>query len=333
MRRVSGSVALASLLLVAYSARAMPNGGKLLPETVPGESRLIELYEQYSAAVVKVKVATQTTDEEGNEKVELTVQSGFYIDELGTVLTNAVPMQQGPRIRIEKNNLQLLAVPIASDSRSNLALIRVAKPPSGLTYIDLSLPPTTPPIGSLAYSITSPLDFAATPKQGIVTGHESGFSEIVFPFTYTRISIPSGPAEGGSPVFNSSGKLIGISVASLPDVNSSYIVPTRALQTIISRLEEKTGGVHPIVRAVVLERTDPDSLEQRLIVDKIDPKSAAARSGLKTGDQIISLNNQKLKDLNSWRDAIFFNESDSFVSLLVQRNDQEKEITLLLESE
>lgn len=324
---------MASLLLAAYSARATPNDGSLPPETVPGESRLIELYQRYSAAVVKVKVATQSTDDKGNEKVALTVQTGFYIDELGTVITNAVPMQQGPRIRIEKDNLQLLAVPIASDSRSNLALIRVAKPPSSLTYIELSPPATTPSIGSLAYSITSPLDLAATPKQGIVTGHESGFGEIVFPFTYTRISIPSGPAEGGSPVFNSSGELIGISVASLPDVNSSYIVPTRALQTIISRLEEKKGSIHPMVRAVVLERTDPYSLEQSLIVDQIDPQSAAARSGLKVGDQITSLNGQKLKDLNDWRDAIFFNESDSFVSLLVQRNEQEKEITLLLESE
>ncbi len=301
--------------------------------TIPGEVRLIELYQKFSDAVVKVKVATKSFDENGKERVALTVQSGFYIDSKGTVLTNAVPMQEGPRMRIEKDGLQLLAVPIASDPRTNIALVQVAKPPVKISFIEIGEATPEPPIGSLAYAITSPLDLSPTPKLGIVTGRESSFSDIKFPFTYTRVSIPSGPAEGGAPVFGTDGNLMGISVASLPDVGSSYVVPNGPLHRILAQLQEQNKVEHPIIKAEISERVDPSTLLHSLVVSSVEKGSAADRSGLKEGDQILSLEGTPFSRIDDWRDAIFFSNAESFVSLIVQRDEVEKEITLLLESQ
>lgn len=333
MLRLAGSFALAAIALANQLAGATPVEPRSYPEPIPGELRLINLYRDYSDTVVKVKFAIKSIDENGKEQVALTVQSGFYIDSTGTVLTNAVPTHKGPRLRIEKDGLQLLAVPIASDAKTNIALLQVAKPPSEINYIEVEQGSSTVPVGSLAYAITSPLELGPTPKLGIVTGRESSFNEIEFPCTYTRIGVSSGPAEGGSPVFASDGSLMGISVASLPDVNSSYIVPTRSLRHIVSQLRKYGSVFHANIEVRVSERTHPNTLRSSLVVSELKKDSAASQAGLKEGDQILSFQGKEISNLNEWRDALFFSQAGQFASLAIRRGEEEKEIALLLESE
>lgn len=331
MLRAARLLALASITLAVYDLQA--NDTEIANPLLPFETRLSELYQHHKDAVVKVKVAIQSRDQNGKEQVALTVLSGFYIDDKGTVLTNAVPLQEGPRIRIEKDGLQLLAVPIASDPRSNLGLVQVAKPPADIHFIDIQQKAVAPEIGSLAYAITSPLDFAPTPKLGLVSGRESSFTDIEFPFTYTRVSIPSGPAEGGSPVFDSTGALIGVSVASLPEVDSSYIVPTLALQRIVEQLRASKTYHHTSIQARFAEQVDPTNLNRNIVVTEVRPESIAAKSGLQAGDQILKFQGDPISRLNALRDAIFYSEAGQFVSLIVRRKDKEIEIALLLESQ
>lgn len=296
------------------------------------QNRLVLLYQQHQDAVVKVKVATRTEKDNGEEQVALTVLSGFFIDEEGTVLTNAVPTQQGPRLRVEKNGAQLLAVAIGSDPISNIALLRLAKPPENISFIDLEKASEPPAVGAIAYAISSPLDFSPTPRMGLVGGQESSFGKIEFPFTYTRVGIPSGPAEGGSPVFNFQGQLIGISVATLPEIDSSYIVPTAALRTIVSQLRENQSVTHPAIRATFAERGSPIELSRQIIVSGIERDSAAEKSGLQSGDRILSFQGASITSVNQLKDAIFFSEPQSFVTLTVQRDDVQRDIPVLLET-
>ncbi|MDQ8186098.1 S1C family serine protease [Pelagicoccus sp. SDUM812002] len=327
-----GSFAWIAFSLLAALVDAAPSELESDKSAIPGERRLIELYRDYHDCVVKVKFAVKTIDDAGKEQVALTVQSGFYIDAEGTVLTNSVPTQKGPRLRIEKDGLQLLAVPIASDSRTNIAILQVAKPPPGIRFINLTPSDDEPPIGSLAYAITSPLDLSPTPKLGIVTGRESSFSNIEFPCTYTRIGISSGPAEGGAPVFASDGTLMGVSVASLPDVDSSYIVPTRSLQHIVTQLRENKKVFHPRVNAEIQERANPNSQERSLVVDSVGENSTASQIGLLPGDRILGVEGNEISGINEWRDALFFSEEDQFIRLTIQRAEKEREIALLLSS-
>lgn len=295
------------------------------------EQHLVSLYQKNKDAVVKVKVATKTTNESGEETVALTVLSGFFIDSEGTVLTNAVPTHEGPRIRVEKDRAQLLAVPIGSDPVTNIALLKLAKPPQNIQYIDLENAAIQTETGAMAFSITSPLEFAPTPRMGIIGGKESSFGEIAFPFTYTRIGIPSGPAEGGSPVFNSQGQFIGISVAALPETASSYIVPTRPLKRIIDQLRLNKAVEHQTIKAEFKDRGSPIDFSKSVFVESIEPNSSAEKSGLKNGDQIRSFQGIEIKDVHQLRDLLFFGEAGSFITLKVQRQDQEIEIPILLE--
>lgn len=332
MLKAAGLLAIFCFALALQTLRANDKGRAIGEPVQHLEQRLIDLYRDLQDSVVKVKIATMSLDENGDEKVALTVLSGFYIDDQGTVLTNAIPLQDGPRIRIEQNGVQLLAVPIASDPRSNIALVQVAKPPANIQFIDLEQPAKTGAIGSLAYAITSPLDLDPTPKLGLVSGEESSFSDIIFPFTYTRISIASGPAEGGSPVFFADGSLMGISVASLPDVDSSYIVPTRFLKRIVSQLREKKRATHPSLGVRFSTRGNPAKMRADVIVAEVLNETSPDETGLLPGDVLLGFQKEPITDIDGLRDAIFLSEIGKYVSLQILRGDAEKEITLLLES-
>lgn len=325
-------LAISSLCLGFAPLHATPDSGNVASEHTQLETRLIELYQRYKDTVVKVKIASKSLDAEGNENVSLTVLSGFFIGSEGTVLTNAIPLNDSARTRVEINGLQYLAIPIAADQVSNLGLIRLAKPPPDLRFVDLDDAELEVELGSIAYGITSPLHFASTPKLGLVTGQESSFQDIEFPLSYTRVSIPSGPAEGGSPVFNTNGRLIGVSVASLPDIESSYLVPTKALQKIVRELKKGAPPIYPTLGAAFEQLGNPATLEHYVEVSQVAEKSSAAQTGLAKGDVLVSFNELPISSLDDLRDAIFYSEIGSFVTLKVRRKDKELEIPLMVQS-
>lgn len=331
MQKAARFILLACLVIV--TARTQAAELRADHPLLLAEQRLFELYQKFNDTVVRVKVAVRTKDETGADQVALTVLSGFYIDAQGTVLTNAIPMQEGTRLWIEQNGISLLAVPVASDTRSNLGLVRVAKPPENIHFIDLEQAAPDLPIGSLAYAITSPLDFSPTPKLGLVSGRESRFSDIVFPFTQTRISISSGPAEGGAPVFNSAGAFIGISVAALPEIDSSYIVSPTFLQKIVPQLREQKKTTYPSIQANFEERGNPAQMKTEIIVTEVEKNGAAERGGLKPGDHILQFQSRAVQSVDDLRNSIFFSVPKNFATLLIRRDDTEKEITLLLGEE
>ncbi|MDQ8201664.1 trypsin-like peptidase domain-containing protein [Pelagicoccus sp. SDUM812003] len=295
------------------------------------ESQLIDLYQKNRDAVARVKVATRTKDASGADSTALTVLSGFFIDPNGHVLTNALPSTDNSRIWIEKGGKQYLAVLVGTDTTCNLSLLQLAKPPETLTHIPLETTPDATPIGSLAIAITCPLEFEPTPKWGLVSGRESKFSDIRFPFAYTRVSIPSGPAEGGSPVFDKRGRLIGISVATLPEVSSSYIVPTAALKRVADYLRQGRAFPHLELGADLLESEISYSNEARksVVVQNLHNNGLAKNSGLRKGDTILRINGEEISSLNQLSDLLFFSERDAFLQVTVLRGDEEIELAIL----
>jgi serine protease Do len=317
------SVAAIFLVLPSPQARAIDGLGL--------QDRLIGLYREYSNAIVRVKVATEDLDDTGKPRISLLVFSGFFVSPEGQVLTNSTATEQSNRIWVEKNGLSYLAEVIGNDPRTNVGLLQVLKLPRSFSYIPLTLSEEIPEIGSVVMAITSPLDFNPTPSIGLVTGSESFFSNFVFPFTYTRVGIPGGPAEGGSPILDLEGRLLGISVASVPEVKSSYVVPTRALIRLHTQLEA-TGSVRygglPVEFA---ERPDRLNVAKEIYVSEILPNSSASEAGLQKGDILRDIDGGPAESINQLRDTIFFTEIGEFLSLEFERDNERLSFALPIE--
>jgi len=295
------------------------------------QSRLIDLYREHSNAIVRVKVATEDLDDTGNPRISLLVFSGFFVGPEGQVLTNSTATEQSNRIWVEKNGLSYLAEVIGNDPRTNVGLLQVLKLPRSFSFIPLTPPDEVNPIGSVVMAITSPLDFNPTPSIGLVTGAESFFSNFVFPFTYTRVGIPGGPAEGGSPILDLDGRLVGISVASVPEVRSSYVVPTQALIRLHAQLEAAGSVQYGGLPVEFAERPDRLNVAKEIYVSDILPDSSASEAGLQKGDILRDINGLPAESINQLRDTIFYAEIGEFLSLEFERDNKRLSFALSIE--
>lgn len=298
-----------------------------LQKTVQG------VYQDRKNAVVRVKVATETLSENNEPKVVLRVFSGFFISEKGQVLTSYLPTDNATRVWIEKDGISFLSDIVGSDARTNVALLQVINLPDSFDYIKLIKEKESLEIGALAFSVTSPLDFSPTPKFGLVTGYESHFAEVVFPLTYTRLSISIGPAEGGSPAFDANNELIGIVMATLPEVDSSYIIPAKALARIVSQLTKYQKVRYGLLPIEFEEKPDTYNIGKRVLVKSIVPGSPAERSGLQPGDEILNLEGSQIADLNDLRDSIFYKDPGDFLFFTIKRDQKKLDFAILLEPE
>ena len=291
------------------------------------------VYQEHARSVVRVKVATEQRDADNEPKVVLRVFSGFFISDAGQVLTSFIPPEESTRVWIEQNGISYLADIVGVDARTNVALLQVINLPENFDFIPLNENKGGQAIGAFAFAITSPLDFNPTPKFGLVSGFESHFAEVEFPFAYTRLSIPIGPAEGGSPAFDANKELIGIVMATLPEVDSSYIIPTRALARIAQQLREYRKVRYGVLPIVFEEKADQYNLRKRVLIKSVVPGSPADRGGLRPKDEIVSLDGTGIETLNQTRDLIFFKNPGDFVLFKVRRDDQELDFAILLEPE
>lgn len=295
------------------------------------QSTIQSVYQEHSNAVVRVKVATEKHSDDGEPKVMLRVFSGFFISDKGQVLTSYMPTTETTRVWIEQNGISYLADILGADARTNIALLQVINLPKSFDFIELIEDKAPQAIGTFAFAITSPLDFNPTPKFGLVTGFESHFAEIEFPFTYTRLSIPIGPAEGGSPAFDAENELIGIVMATLPEVNSSYIIPTKALARIAKQLKEYQKVRYGVIPVAFEEKADSYNLSKRVLIKSIVSGSPAERGGLRPKDELISLDGAPANSLNNVRNRIFYKSPGEFLLFKVRRDDEELEFAILLE--
>lgn len=297
------------------------------------ESEIQSIYKTHSNSIVRVKVATKNTGNEGENKPSLVVFSGFFISPDGKVLTNATPKKNATRVWIEKNGLSYLADVIGSDEKSNLSLLQILNLPKDFSYITIDKTVEHSPIGSFAIAITSPLEFAPSPSYGLITGYESNFSNFTFPFTYTRANIAIGPAEGGSPIFNAEGKFIGINMASMPEVRSSYSIPPKPLKKIVSDFIQYGKVNYAVLPFSMQESSGRFNQERNVTISEIDKNSSVIEAGLKSGDTILEINSTKITSINHARDTIFQQSPGEFLKLKIQREDTVLNFAIPLESE
>lgn len=294
------------------------------------QERIYSVFEENKASVVRIKAAILVDDEGMEEpKVTLRVGTGFFISREGHILANASVVHQAQRVWFEHDSIAFAAEKVGTDLGTNVALLRAVSLPPDFHYVPLSESTGISRIGLLVISISCTLDFSPAPSSGMVTGHESSFGPRVFPTTYMRTNIPAYPGEGGAPVFDLNGRLIGMKVASLPEIGSSYVIPTNAAVRIRDDLLFSGEVRYAWLGLEVSEKAD--STKGRWVeVDSVSPEGPADSAGIIAGDQLISVGDFEIQRINDLREASFFSRVGQFVDIKIKRDDEEKRLSLRL---
>jgi S1-C subfamily serine protease len=282
------------------------------------QRRVSEVFDDGSRAVVRVKAAFDEAPEEGRPKVALKVGTGFFVSREGHVVTNASIATGANRVWVEYEGRSHAAEVLGAEPESNFALLRLAEPPKGATVLPLSSS-GVPHAGSFVVAVTAPLDLSPSPSFGMVAGRDRSFGDRTFPIRFLRVTVPAGPGEGGAPVMDLSGRVIGMMIASIPELRSSYVLPAQAL----ARLRDDVvfhGGVRPgWVGMDLEERTVPGATRREVFVQSVLPDTPAAAAGLRPGDHVVRVDGLPVSSLDEFRESSFYARIGQVIALQVMR--------------
>ncbi len=292
------------------------------------QSNIFEIIEKYESAIVRVKGAFRKEGMEGKpSKLSLRVGTGFFITQEGHILVNASRALGSNRIGVEYKGNHYPAEAIGHDPLTNISLLRLLEKPELFGVVPVPQDHKDLPLGSFVISLSCPLDFSVSPNVGIISGLDKKLGDQIFPTAYLRTSISAGSGQGGCPVFDRHGQLIGMTIASVPEMNGSYVLPTSSLARVKEDLMTEGSSLRGWIGIEVTENiSHKDAHNVR--ISELTKLGPAEKSGLKVGDTIISIGEMPICHITDLPSAVFKTYIDQFTPVVIQREENVMEFLL-----
>jgi len=290
------------------------------------QQRYVSLFAQIQPAVVQIFVTRAGDSKDGTPTVYLC--TGFFVGRDGSILTtNAHLLNGAERVWFEQDGIPYAAQVAGIDLVTDLALLRAAKLPNNFSVISLSDSPDLPPIGTMLLAVTCKRGNDPGPSPGLVEGYNTDYGDQPLPTLHLRTSIAHDGGEGGSPVFDLEGRLVGIMVAALPETRSSLVLPARAAQRVREDLlnhgSVRYGRFGFLINQFVTAETGP-----QVLIKSVEYGGPAANAGLRIGDMLLSIGGTPIHTDRDLRQIAFFAHPGEFVAVRVRRDGRDVEMPL-----
>ena len=291
------------------------------------QERLVDVFEQNRDAIVRVKAAYRGPDKGGKAQITLRVGTGFFVSKEGDVLVSASRAVGATRVWVEFRGESYATEVVGHDRLTNVSLLRLIELPDDFSIVSLDSNVKCPQLGSLAIAIACPLDFDPSPLLGMVTGMEKKLGKKVFPTEYIRTSISVDAGQGGGPVFDLNGRFLGMTVASIPEIASSYCLPVDALLRVRDDLLFAGHVIHGWMGFEVGAKLRSEGAHS-VYLSKVVEASPAHEAGLLEGDYLVSIAGLEIADVSDVPSALFFTRVNQFTSIEVQRGEEMLEFSV-----
>jgi serine protease Do len=190
---------------------------------------------------------------------------------------------------------------VGIDRRTDVALIRIdAKDLPSVRIGD----PAKVKVGEWVAAIGSPFGLESTVTAGIVSAKSRALPDDSYvPFIQTDVAI--NPGNSGGPLFNMQGEVIGINSQIYSRTGGymglSFSIPIDVAMKVEGDLQKfgrvsrgRLGiGIQPL--GAELAESFGLAKPQGALVSSVEPKSAAERAGLKSGDVILSVDGKPIE--------------------------------------
>lgn len=234
--------------------------------------------------------------------------TGVVLDEDGSILTNSHVVGEGGEIQVTlSDGLSYTADVIGSDPTTDLAVIRMDAPPSGLQPATFGSSADVE-VGEPVMAAGTPLGLENTVTTGIVSamdrpvttaGEETDGSDATFT-SAIQTDAAINPGNSGGPLVDASGQVIGINtaIAGIPDASGQagsiglgFAIPADTASMIAEQLSESGDVQHAFLGVTSTDgsRTVGDVTHRGAEVLSVEPGSPAQRAGLEEDDLITAL--------------------------------------------
>ncbi|MEM9169425.1 MAG: Do family serine endopeptidase [Pseudomonadota bacterium] len=231
--------------------------------------------------------------------------SGFFTDADGHIVTNNHVIDGGDKIVVRlKDGTELDAELVGADAETDLAVLKVA-PPKDQRFVSFA-DGVNLRVGDRVVAVGNPFGLSGTVTSGIVSalGRDGGS---IGQFTdFIQIDAPINRGNSGGPTFDLKGRVVGVNTAIYSSTGGSvgigFAIPARLAKETVAQLIS-TGSVTRGWLGVSLQPvTEPlaeafgrKSTDGALVAEVLDG-TPAEKAGVQSGDLIIKLNGEAVKD-------------------------------------
>ena len=264
-----------------------------------------------------------------NHVVNSTTSSSFY------QITEAT----GVKVKLYNDDTEYEAKVIGSDSQTDLAVIKIDK--TGLTAAELGDSDSVQ-VGEFAMAIGNPLGLQSSISCGIISAKNREVQDsetgTVFNLIQTDAAINSG--NSGGALVNADGKVIGINTLKLSGTGVEgigFAIPINSTIDVYNELKTNGKILRPYIGIGGVDVTETMAKQYNLVqgvyIKTIDNFSSAEKAGLKIGDVIIEADGKEIKTMDELNTIKNKHKNGEKMTLKINREGTEKEISLTLQEQ
>ncbi|MBR7829776.1 trypsin-like peptidase domain-containing protein [Actinospica sp. MGRD01-02] len=307
-----------------------------------------------------VTITVEATSSSSSSSSSGDIGTGIILSSTGEILTNnhviSAAASGGYTITVTfDGGANAQATIVDRDPTSDLAVIQ-AQNVSGLTPATLG-DSTSVQVGEQVVAIGAPLGMSNTVTSGIV----SALNRPVIPATDSSGSSSSSsttsttaldaiqtdaainPGNSGGPLIDMNGHVIGINAAIASTGSSSlgssesgsiglgFAIPISQAEPVVKELEAKQTPTHSVL-GVSVEDASTTASHTGAVLASVTSGGAAANAGLKTGDEIIKMDDQQIDGSDALEAAVHSYRPGTTVTLVYLRNGTQSTTTATLAS-
>ncbi len=333
-------------VVVVATPTTLPD--ELLAVVDAEEQLLINLYARTNGGVVNIDVATGT----GDALSPYGSGSGFIIDADGHIVTNNHVVEEADIIWVTfSDGSDRQAQLLGRDPYSDLAVLQVDDLPPGATPLEWG-DSTGLAVGQRVIAIGNPFGLEGTMTVGVVSAvgrslpsSVTGGGGVYSNPEIIQTDAPINPGNSGGPLLDSRGRVVGINTAirSAAGVNAGvgFAVPADTARHIVPYLiadgvyhYPRLGITHDNHFSVAQLATELDlPVSHGVLVESVEPGEAAARAGVRGGDQTVTVRGIPVRvggDIIVAIDDYPLEDFDDLVAYLVRETEVGQSVVLTL---
>ncbi len=274
--------------------------------------------------------------------------SGIIISDDGYILTNnhivassssesyySVSEATKVTVTLFNDKTEYEAKIIGTDEQTDLAVIKIEK--TGLTKAEFADSDSIK-VGEFAMAVGNPLDMQSSITCGVISAVNREITDSdgkKFTLIQTDAAINSG--NSGGALVNSEGKVIGVNTLKLYGTGiegMGFAIPINSTKDITSQLIQYSKVKRPYIGISGMDLNEQtakaNNLQVGIYVKSIEDFSSAEKAGVKIGDVIVEADGTKITTMDELNEIKNKHQIGDEMKIKVNRNGQEKELTLTL---
>lgn len=277
---------------------------------------------------------------ESQQKLQRGIGSGFIIDRIGIILTNAHVLQGADKVTITLTDGRTFRGDVrGTDELLDLAVVKIDAKNQDLPVVPIG-DSSKVQVGDWAIAVGNPLGLNNTVTLGIVSNLSRSSSQIGMPdkrLDLIQTDAAINPGNSGGPLLNKSGEVIGINTAIRAEAQGiGFAIPINTAKVAATALADGKQVAHPYLGVHIVTLT-PDLARENnnasnapiqlpevngAVVLQAPPNSPAGAAGIRPGDVIVDINGQAITTAEQLQQIVEKSQVNQVLRIKVRRGGQ-----------